>query len=65
MYIPEFGMMGFLAKDQLPEDAYVFSARTSTLHARHRDRRYRCGDILRVRPHKADVARGELQLRPV
>jgi ribonuclease R len=64
VYMAEFGMMGFVPKDTLPADDYVFSARTSTLRGRHNDRLYRCGDPLRVRPHKADVARGQLQLRP-
>lgn len=65
LYLPELGLMGFMPKQMLPEDNYVFSARTMSLHGRHNSLTFRCGDALRVRPKRADVARGELTLRPV
>lgn len=64
VFIPEFGLMGFVPKDLLGEDDFIYSAKTCSLKARHADRHYYCGDIITVRPHKADVARGQLVLRP-
>ncbi|MDT8388973.1 MAG: ribonuclease R [Lentisphaeria bacterium] len=64
LFIPELGLMGFAPKTLLGEDDFIYAAKTCSLRARHADRVYHCGDIISVRPHKADVARGELVLRP-
>lgn len=64
LFIPELGMIGFAQKEQLGDDAFAYSATSCSLLGRHSGRRYRCGDTMRVRPHKTDVARGQLLLCP-
>ena len=64
LFIPELGLMGFAPKELLGEDDFIYAAKNCSLRARHADRVYYCGDIIPVRPHKADVARGQLLLRP-
>lgn len=65
LFIPELGLMGFAPKELLGEDDFIYVAKSCSLRARHADRVYHCGDIIAVRPHKADVARGQLVLRSV
>ncbi len=65
VFIPEFALMGFVPKEGLGEEPFIFTAKNSTLKGRRSGCHYRCGDRIRVTPAKVDVTRGNLLLKPL
>lgn len=66
LYLPEFGLMGFIERDQFRGGVWRYEAHQFALvNQRGGGQRYRCGDTIYVRVRSIDVVRGELNLRPM
>ena len=65
LYLPQFGMQGFLAASLFRGQQYRRAPDAMAMHADGSGKSYKCGDCMQVQVRRADPVRGELILQPV